>query len=111
MISYALVAALMIMGQSSGSTASARTAYSHCINDFMKKSLADKLDSQAFGLAVGNACQAEATAFRNAVVAKATKDGFKKAEAEQMSKDEVMDYQINATEMFNEYKENNITPS
>jgi hypothetical protein len=111
MISYALVAALMIMGPPSGSTASARTAYSHCINDFMKKSLADKLDSQSFGAAVANACQAEATAFRNAVVAKATTDGFKKAEAEQMGKDEVLDYQINATEMFSEYSENNTTPS
>ena len=111
MISYALVAALMIMGPPSGSTAATRAAYSHCINGFIKKSLTDNLDSQAFGAAVANACQAEVTAFRNAVVAKATADGFKKAEAEQMGKDEVLDYQINATEMFSEYRENNTTPS
>ncbi|MEA1014815.1 hypothetical protein [Sphingosinicella sp. LY1275] len=111
MISYALVAALMFMGPPSGSTAASRNAYSQCINAFVKKSLADKLDSQAFGAAVASACQAEAAAFRNAVVAKATTDGFKKAEAEQMGKDEVLDYQINATEMFSEYSENNTTPS
>ena len=110
MISAALALALLVMGPPTGPTAPSRKAYSACLKKFTIESLEKKIEAQAFGPAVSNACSAEAAAFRNAVIAQEMASGLKRSEAEQTAKDELLDYQLNATEMYSEYLETNTRP-
>lgn len=93
-----------------GPTAQPRKAYSKCINEVVKKSLDQKVPPSSFGGTLGGACQAEAAALRDAVIAQELAIGSKRTEAEEMARDEVLDYQLNATEMYSEYFESGTRP-
>ncbi|HEY0147562.1 MAG TPA: hypothetical protein VGB70_01015 [Allosphingosinicella sp.] len=112
MISSVLAMALAAAapGSSPDALARARKAYSACLTGFMKKSLKDKMEVDAFGTALGPACAAQEQAFRTAVISVDTAAGIKRAAAEENAGMEVTDMVANAKEMFEVYKTSNTLP-
>ena len=109
MISSAL-ALMLLMAPAADNTPTARRAYSACLNQFIAKTLDDKLEPTAFDSAVPTACTDKAEALRRAAVSAAVAAKRKSKDAEEMVSGDIEDYQANAKEMFREYKEKGVKP-
>lgn len=88
----------------------ARTAYGDCLESFTSKSLDEQLEPAAFDAAIGTACTDKVDALRRAAVSAAVAAKRKSKDAEEMVGGDIEDYQINAKEMFREYKANKTKP-
>jgi hypothetical protein len=110
MIASVLAFTLAAAAAAPDNTGSARKAYGACLDTFIIKGLDDKLEPDAFDTAVKAACTDKAEALRRAAVSAAVAAGRKSRDAEQMVAGDVEDYQINAKEMFREYKASNTKP-
>jgi hypothetical protein len=79
-----------------------RKAYAACIKAFETKSLEAKMTPVAYSSAVKSACQAEAAAFINALIAYDVAMGGKKATASAGAASDVADYVLTSEERYKE---------
>lgn len=93
---------LLLAGPSPQSLAAPRKAYAACVKQFETKSLADKMTSANYSVAVKSACRAEAGALANALVAYDVAMGSKRAAAVATAASDVADYVLTSEERFKE---------
>ena len=95
MISFALATAMTLAAAPTDVTTGPRRTFVSCLSNFRKKGTSEKLSPEAFSAAIKTACQAEATALRQALVTSDVKVGIKRATAE-TNADEDLRYQLDA---------------
>lgn len=96
----AVVAALLLASP----TAPQRRAYNDCLEKFAVKSIEEKMETAAFEAAVATACASELNALKQAAVATGLKEGRKKADLEQIVAGDIEDYQLDAKDLFKDFK-------
>ena len=101
MISTALmlVSASMAM-QASDTTRAAREAFTHCLRTFVDNSTRDHKTLEQFNAAYPQACAAEQTAFRQALIQRDMGMRSTRASAEESANSEVADNRTNFNELF-----------
>ena len=77
-----------------------RKAYSACIRAFEAKSVAAKMNAQAYTEALKSTCTAEAAALANALTAYDVAMGSKRTTAEATAASDVADYRATSEERF-----------
>lgn len=98
-----LLMTLMLLaaaGPSPQSLDAPRKAYSACIRDVEKKSLAAKAAAEAHSAALRSACQAEAARLTSALVAYDVAMGAKRATASASAATDVADYVTTSEERY-----------
>lgn len=104
-MSSVLVALLMLSSangaalQADQSTA-ARNAYTHCLRQFMERSLQDRMSLADFRTAVPQQCAQQEQAFRQALIAREASFRTPRAEAEETATMEVDDARSNFIQLF-----------
>ena len=91
---------LALAGPSPQTINQPRKAYSACLSQFEKKSVADKMAAAAYSTAVKAACAAEAAAFTKALVAYDVGMGTKRAAAVANAATDLADYMATSEERF-----------
>ena len=111
MISSVLGLALLLFGGTGDPTTLARKGYVACLEQFLVKSLDEKLEPAAYDSSVVPACSAKENILRQAAISADVKAGMKRAASEQMIGEEIADHQATTKERFREYKEMNAKPT
>ena len=103
--------ALLVLGMGNGATlqvndpsAAARNAYTHCLREFMERSLNERMSLNDFRAAVPQQCAQQEQAFRQALIAREASFRTPRAEAEETATMEVDDARSNFIQLF----ENNL---
>ena len=103
--------ALFALGMSNGTaiqandpSASARNAYTHCLRQFMERSLNERISLSNFRTALAQQCTEQEQAFRQALIAREASFRTPRAEAEETATMEVDDARSNFIQLF----ENNL---
>lgn len=107
MISIALVAMLLA---AANPTDVPRKAYLQCIDQFLRKSLEEKMSPSAFEKALGPACAEKEATLRKVSIDYDVGDGVPRAEAEQYISEEIGDFQSNTRIMYRQYVDTNTRP-
>ena len=81
-------------------SATARNTYTHCLREFMQRSLNDRMSVNDFRAALPQQCTQQEQAFRQALVAREASFRTPRAEAEETATMEVDDARSNFIEMF-----------
>ena len=81
-------------------SAIARNTYTHCLREFMQRSLNDRMSVNDFRAALPQQCTQQEQAFRQALIAREATFRTPRAEAEETATMEVDDARSNFIEMF-----------
>ena len=101
MISAALVLASAAFAmQASDTTRAAREAFTSCLNTFVNSAIRERKAPAAFATEFPQACAAQQTAFREAVIRRDTAMRATRANAEDAANLEVEDARFNFSERF-----------
>jgi len=111
MFSSLLALSFYAMAAPAGPAAGPRKAYAACLKKVTNEALDKKMDAADFGRSLDAACPAEAAALRNAIVAQRIAAGARPADAQAIARDDVLDFQLNAAEMYAEYLESGAKPN
>lgn len=105
-MSSVLVALLMLSSangaalQANDPSAAARNAYTHCLRQFMERSLQGRMSLADFRTAVPQQCAEQEQAFRQALIAREASFRTPRAEAEETATMEVDDARANFIQLF-----------
>lgn len=86
--------------QGSDPSTAARNAYTHCLRQFMDRSLNDRMSLGDFRSALPQQCAEQEQAFRQALIAREASFRTPRAEAEEMATMEVEDARSNFLQLF-----------
>lgn len=81
-------------------TVTTRQAYSTCLRDFMRASVARRMTPDAFEAEIANQCTDRAAAFRDALVQRDQRAGGNRARAEEDAQTTMEDMRVNVVERF-----------
>lgn len=87
-----------------------RKAYQQCLDQFLRKSLDDKVGPDAFEKALAAACADKEAVLKKVAIDFDVKDGVSRREAEQYISDEISDFQSNTRIMYRQYVDTNTKP-
>lgn len=107
MISIALATMLLAAANPSDVP---RKAYLQCLDQFMRKSLDDKMGADTFDKALGPACAEKEGVLKKVAIDFDVKDGVPRKEAEQYISEEIGDFQSNIRIMYRQYVDTNTKP-
>jgi hypothetical protein len=103
--------ALLVLGTGNGaalqtndSSVAARNAYTHCLRQFMERSLDGRMSLNDFRASLPEQCAEQEQAFRRALIAREVSFRTPRAEAEETATMEVDDARANFIQLF----ENNL---
>lgn len=105
-----VLVALLLLSSANGAalqadpSTAARNAYTHCLREFMERSLQGRMSLADFRTAVPRQCAEQETAFRQALIAREASFRTPRAEAEETATMEVDDARSNFIQLF----ENNL---
>lgn len=87
-----------------------RKAYLQCLDQFLRKSLDEKMGPDAFEKALGPACAEKEGVLKKIAVDYDMKDGVSRKDAEQYIGEEINDFQSNMRIMYRQYVDTNTRP-
>lgn len=108
MISIAIVSMLLA---AANPTDVPRKAYLQCLDQFLRKSLDDKMSPNAFEKALAPACAEKEAVLKKIAIDYDVKDGVSRKDAEQYITDEINDFQSNTRMMYQQYMDTGTRPA
>lgn len=107
MISIVLVTMLLAAANPSDPP---RKAYLQCLDQFMRKSLDERMKPDDFEKAMGPACAEKEGVLKKVAIDYDVKDGVPRKDAEQYIIEEIGDFQSNIRIMYRDYFDSNSKP-
>ncbi len=102
-----VLVALLVLGTGNGvalqvsdPSAAARNAYTHCLREFMDRSLSERVSINDFRTALPQQCAEQERAFREALIRREASFRTPRAEAEETATMEVDDARANFIQLF-----------
>jgi hypothetical protein len=110
MISSLLAMTMALAAMQAEAANQARRDYSTCLRAFMRTSLQQRVEPDAFETAMGTQCATQANAYRAAMVARDQRTGGGRARAEEDAQIMIDDAKANVMEYYRDYYTNNQVP-
>jgi len=110
MISSLLALSLAAAAMQSEAANQARRDYSTCLRTFMRASLQQRMEPDAFETAMNGQCTTQATAYRTALIARDQRSGGGRTRAEEDAQIMIDDAKANVMEYYRDYFSSNTVP-